>query len=214
MNRKEYGWVLILSAVAGLLGGTLSSRIFMGDPVHAQSTPPHTQVISAEAFHLVDQNGKLRAAFSIGAVADQQPGIVFYDRNKTDRVKLTLMPDGTPVLSLLDREGEARILVVGDDHKPFLDLFGKGNRAHVVLGVLADGRPDLSLYDKDGNMRADLGLTAAGNPGLVFIDNHQNTRSSFGLWPDGHPFLAIADEPGKARIVLGETKKVGAHKKR
>jgi hypothetical protein len=211
MKKKEYGLVLLLSAVTGLVGGTLSSRIFTGDPVHAQMTPPHAKVISAEAFHLVDKNGEHRASFSIGAVADQQPGIVFHDRNNTDRVKMTLMPDGTPVLSLLDHEGEARILVVGHDDKPFLDLFGKGNRAHAVLGVLADGRPDLSLYDKNGNMRTDLGLSADGNPGLVFIDHNQNTRSSFGLWPDGHPFLAIADEPGKARIVLGETKKGGTH---
>jgi hypothetical protein len=206
MKVKQYGFVIILSAFTGWMGGMMSGVFLEGGPVYAQMPDDPAKVATAEGFHVVDANGNLRAAFGLGVVTGQQPGFALYDKKGRDRVKISLMSDGAPVFSLHDGDGEARtLMVVGMDDQPFLDLFGKGNRAHVVMGVASEGRPDLSFYDKTGNLRSDLTLSAAGNPGFIFLDDKKNVRSSYGLWPDGDPFLAISDGDGRASIEIGHT---------
>ena|SRR3972149_2312968 len=61
MNRKEYWLMLMLAVVAGMVGGAMSSRIFIGVPVFAQKPAEPAKVITAEEFRLIDKDGKLRA---------------------------------------------------------------------------------------------------------------------------------------------------------
>ena len=151
MDRKEHILMLLLAMIAGVIGGAVSSWIFMDQTAFAQKTSQISKVIKAEAFHLIDKDGSLRAALSLGAHVPHEPGLVFFDKNATHRIKLTLIPDGSPLLSLHDRTGGTRILLImGVDDQPFLDLFAKDSGAHTALGVLSDGSSRLIMYDKDG----------------------------------------------------------------
>lgn len=77
MNRKEYVLMLTLAVLAGLVGGVVSSRFFMGEPVFAQKTPQHPKVISAEEFRLVDKDGKERAKLGL---VDEYPVILLLNK--------------------------------------------------------------------------------------------------------------------------------------
>lgn len=61
MNKKQYGLLLMVAVVAGLVGGVVSSWFLMGSPVFAQKAPEHEKVLQAERFEVVDQAGKGRA---------------------------------------------------------------------------------------------------------------------------------------------------------
>lgn len=79
MSRKEYWLMIALTTAAGLMGGVVSSLIFVGKPVFAQKIPQPTKVITAEGFHLMGE-GKGRAL--LGIRPDGQSVLTFYKEEK------------------------------------------------------------------------------------------------------------------------------------
>ena len=59
MNKKQFGLLLVLSLLAGLVGGILTSQFFLGTPVFAQKKVGPHNVVTAEEFRLVDKEGKI-----------------------------------------------------------------------------------------------------------------------------------------------------------
>ena len=68
MSRKQYGFMILLAIVAGLVGGMLSSQFLMGEPVFAQKTPQAQKVIEAQEFRVVDKDGKSRVRLAGGSI--------------------------------------------------------------------------------------------------------------------------------------------------
>src|SRR5262245_32741615 len=82
MSNKQYGIVLVVAVVAGLMGGVVSSWFLMGTPVFAQKAPQPLKVVRAEMFELVDKNAIPLA-------------------------RLGLNSSGGPSLSLLSKDGKS-----------------------------------------------------------------------------------------------------------
>jgi hypothetical protein len=84
--------------VVTLLSGDLALRFAQAKAGGA------TKVVSAEEFHLVDSEGKVRAR--LGVLKDR-PGLALYDKDgKTPRAILGLTAEGKGALMMMDAEGK------------------------------------------------------------------------------------------------------------
>jgi len=74
------------------------------------------------------------------------------------RATLGLLPDGSPSLNLIDKDGNIRMAVgMKPGGSPSLNLYDKTQTNRAVLATLPDGSPALVLFDKAGETRALLG---------------------------------------------------------
>ncbi|MBI3609892.1 MAG: hypothetical protein HY204_04210 [Nitrospirae bacterium] len=103
MSRGQYLLMLMLTATAGMIGGAVSGRFFMGEPAWAQKTIPHEKVIAAEKFLLVDSDGRTRA--KLGLWPNGRPGFFAYDKDGIPNTSLNLQTDD-PRLVLIDKNGK------------------------------------------------------------------------------------------------------------
>ncbi|GEM_PF-5235060 len=121
---------------AGLFGGIVAIWLFNGVEAFAQKTKEHKKVVTAEDFHLVDQEGKLRGALFVSGKGE--PGFALFDKEGKDRILLMLNADGSTQIDLLDPSGESRAsLSLAKDGSPGLKLVGDPT----VALLNRDGKP-------------------------------------------------------------------------
>ncbi|MBI3803645.1 MAG: hypothetical protein HY282_07755 [Nitrospirae bacterium] len=109
---------------AGLAGGLLSVWLLTGEEVSAQKTKEHKKVVTAEDFHLVDRDGKLRGALFVSAKGE--PGFALFDKDEKSRVLLMLNADGSSLVELLDEAGKSRArMALSKEGRPDLMLAGE-----------------------------------------------------------------------------------------
>jgi hypothetical protein len=120
------GRYILVSIVAGVVGGMLSSLVFVEKPVMADMRFP--SVSTAEEFRLVDAQGRLRAllAFSV----DGEPYLALLDQHETRKVWLGLSKESG--LAIRDIDGKTRL----------------------VLSLDGEGDPTLVFSDRQQNTRA------------------------------------------------------------
>jgi len=106
MDKKQYTLTVVLAVFAGLVGGVVSSWLFIGTLVFAQK-PEVAEVIVAKRFLVVDEDGKPRAA--LGPV-DGEPGLWLADKNGTYRAALNLL-GGDSYLRFTDKDGQLRAVL-------------------------------------------------------------------------------------------------------
>jgi hypothetical protein len=99
MNRRQYVLLVVVTAVAGLVGGLLSDRFLSGAPALAQQ---RLKVVNAEEFLLVDRFGRTRAGLGLDPDGDLGLVLLGKDGNK----KLYLSPDERQALRLMDKDGK------------------------------------------------------------------------------------------------------------
>lgn len=132
MSTKQFRLMLVVTVSAGIVGGMLSSLLLNVELVAAQNVLKRPKVIEAQSFHVVDQEGKVRAILE--AAPDGAVGLVM-GKEGIIRVRLVLNTDGSAGLDLTDEKG----------------------RSHATLGVSSAGSPSLSIYDKASLSAAFLG---------------------------------------------------------
>lgn len=119
---KRVGLWLAAAMVAGLIGGMLSVWLFNG-VAFARKASKEKKVVSAEDFHLVDGEGKLRGALFVSAKGE--PGFALFDKEGKDRILLMLNADGSTQIELHDEAGASRArLALAKDGSPGLSLVG------------------------------------------------------------------------------------------
>lgn len=142
MTKGQFRILLVLTVVAGFLGGAACNLTFRGTPAVGQAQ----EEVRAKSFVLVDEARAPRAA-------------------------LTIQADGSPCLSLSDAAGNPRAaLSVLADGRPGLGLSDAAGKPRAVLGFKANGELGLWLADAKGKTRAVLTLLAGGSPGLTLGD--------------------------------------------
>ena len=63
MTRKDYGLMLCLVTLSGLIGGSLTSWLVSGEAV-AEGSVPTAKVVQTERLQIVDANGHVRIELS------------------------------------------------------------------------------------------------------------------------------------------------------
>ena len=130
------------------------------------------------------------------------------------RATLGLLPDGSPSLNLIDKNGNIRMAVgLTPEDAPSLNLYDKAETTRAVLATLSDGSPALVLFNKAGETQA---LLASNFPmkmhpdetpirptsSLLLSDNVGNVRTSLIVSAKGVAGLRIHDGRNKLRAVL------------
>lgn len=121
MIRKETLLNLGVAAIAGLIGGSLSSSMMSGSIARADKS----QAISASKFSLVDADGKERGSFSVDG-------------------------EGMASLTVLSKSGEPRgVFGAGADGLTVLNLSHQG-KLRAQIRTAAGGAPNLELWGENG----------------------------------------------------------------
>ena len=156
MNKKQFSLLLMLSLLAGLLGGMLTSQFFLGTPVLAEKKVGAQNVIVAEEFRLVDKEDNILSTWGMYAGG---PGIVLFGKNGQFRAVFSLTsPDEGPILTFADNKGNHRATVgLGAGRQPYVTLRDQTGNERISLSLDDDGDPYLALYDQAENERAVLG---------------------------------------------------------
>lgn len=105
MTRRQCGLMVVLALLGGLVGGLVSSQLFVGRPVFAETALQNEQVVVAREFRLVDRQGKTRAALKFSPSSG--PSLAMIDESGKARAALGLLGDGTPFLGMLDKNGQS-----------------------------------------------------------------------------------------------------------
>src|SRR3989475_1379501 len=114
----------------------------------------------------------LRLTDAEGGVFVTRSALVLADRKQRNRVTLGVKPDGSPSLTLADKEGRTGALV---------DVVDDGSR----LGLFYDGLVRAGLgFGPGGSQLADLALSAEGLPALQLEDKGQ-PRAVLGAGSEG-----------------------------
>lgn len=98
-------WKLVGVAVfSGLLGSLIFNLLFFNArEAIAQNASKESKTITAREFRLVDSKGKTRGVFSYEE--DLGSALALFDTKGT-RILITVTPDGTPGMVLLDANGK------------------------------------------------------------------------------------------------------------
>jgi len=119
---RRMSWLAYLGlVVAAFAGGYVAQRVSC--PSAGAALPGAAQIISAQAFQVVDENGRLRAVLS---VTKDGPGVRLWDEN-----------------------GKVRAMLFVDKNGSGLGLVDENRTARAALYVGKDG-PALSLSDANG----------------------------------------------------------------
>jgi len=173
MTRKQVWVVGLLALFGGVVGGALACLIVSGPQALAQAGAAQ-QIVSAQAFHLVDADGNVRGRLdfnaqgapnlslldkdgqaTIGVTPDGQPCLLL-GRGDSGTAMLTAVQGGI-YLGITGQGGGGLTLTAGDGHVGLILMSGGKSRA--VLSLAPDGSASLTLADKDGKQRAVLGST-------------------------------------------------------
>ena len=77
MKRRQYLLLLVLTVIAGLVGGAVSNHLMVRTAA-AQNLTAHGSITSLKAFRLVDENEQLRAVLEL---SDEEPSLRLYDKD-------------------------------------------------------------------------------------------------------------------------------------
>lgn len=168
MIRIQYGLLILVAFLGGLVGGFVSTKFLTGQVVFAQSQGKqlkqyqiHAKTIIAEEYFL----HKKQAEDSLDSEI------------LVPRALLTTEPNGNPKLIMQDSNGNPRFSIKVNDKDgaivALLDVSGD-NKVH-VSEKSSDGEqplgPTLALSDDNGNVRAQIGIQADSNPFLYLTDS-------------------------------------------
>lgn len=120
--------VVIISVLAGAMGGFAASAILGTAGVAGQPDPTMFQVVRAKEFELIDVQGRTRGR--IGFSADAQPYLQLRDENDLSGVWIGISRETG--LAVSDTDGRTRL----------------------VLSVNESGNPSLVIRDRDHNTRS------------------------------------------------------------
>ena len=165
----------------------------------------------------------LRLTDAEGGVFVTRSALVLADRKQRNRVTLGVKPDGSPSLTLADKEGRTGALVdVVDEGSRLglfydgmvragigfgpggsqLNLYGDDGKDHATLSLAPDGATGLIFHGQDGKQRAALGVAPNNASGLSLFDKGGSQRAAMSVVPEGSPRLELFDAGGGRRANL------------
>lgn len=199
MVKQEYGRVVVLGLLAGLVGGLLGGRVLHTDSVIAQEGAPRSQIVTVRQLIVTDKDGNPRVQLAVSDAGE--PRLDFLNKDGRSIASFGLTQEGTPDLRLNAKDGAPRIrlalLTKGDPRLDFtMDQEGKPVAS---FGVSPDGWPNLRLGGKEGNAGTTLTFLG-GNPRILLEDTKGEVNTVLAAAPDKAALVLYKD--GKARTSL------------
>jgi hypothetical protein len=163
--KKHSRW-LLAGAVIVLVGAVLCGKAL--GPNEAMAQPAAGAVkkeLRANAFLLVDQKGKVRAA--LDTYEDGSAGLALFDEQCKNRATLSTYEDGSVRLALYDEQGKNRATLSTDEEKSGLTLFNQQGLPRASLEEIRDF-VWLNLNNKQGNSCTQAMVTEGGGAFVIY----------------------------------------------
>jgi hypothetical protein len=154
LGTKQTIILLALAFGCGLLGGALSAKLLLLELASTHGELRFKEVIVANEFHLVDDQGKDRWVLRLSK--EGEPNITFINKRGWAPMAIGVNKDGFPFFNMIP-----------DPHKkggPTISLMDSQMKNRALLRLSEKGDPHLSLLDRDGQRRAVLGGIVVKNP--------------------------------------------------
>lgn len=145
MTRKQFSVILLLAVAGGMAGGAAITRLLAARPAFAQAAAEPLQVVRAQRFEVVDEEGKRRGRFD--SLPNGAVRLVFYDNEGKVRTGLLVATNGAPGLQFWDKNNKP--VSVFSDSVTLLDPAGQ---PRARMSVSAHGDPAITLYDEEGKV--------------------------------------------------------------
>ncbi|HEY9766464.1 MAG TPA: hypothetical protein V6C82_08855 [Chroococcales cyanobacterium] len=159
------------------------------------------EVVCAKAFHLLDSQGKVCAAWMVDE--KDQPGFALYGKSPTPRALLFLGENDNPVLTFMDKNGRGMLTLSLAEDLPLLTLSDSRGTPRISLSLPLE-TPTLELQDERGCARARLRLGNRQSPAFDLCDEAGKSRLGFLLGEkDQKGRLLFFDEEEEVRGVIG-----------
>ena len=195
MTKQKRSLTVVMALLAGIVGGIISNQIF--GCAFAEKKASHQNVIRAQRFEVIDENGKLKAVMQSKEGAGS---LGFYDEMDVSRVVLGVVENGA---SLSIRGPKLKSGVVLNASEAFCSMIIKKN--DTAINFHADEKERMiSFFEPESKERLLLGIQEE-TPYIGFADSSQNRRLSLGLSPfDQSGIIAMIDENGNGLMSLQE----------
>ena len=198
MNTKQYLGLVLVVAVAGFMGGVVSSSVSISQFALADMTEPlERQSISAREFKLVDEHGKVRAKFALQDTSprSQEWGLWLFDQ------------EGKECSQLVTNTGNWTTLHLHTTQKSEAKLRGGGvlfeTHPGGAYGQVAYGLNYIEFGERsDTTGGPSISLTSIGQVG------HGTGRIVMSAAEDGAASIKIRDAKDRIRAVMGSTSTV------
>lgn len=153
MTRAQFGLVLAVAAITGLIGGAAGPWLLTPPAAHAQDNgssgkkkKKKSNIVKAKEFRLIDDDGNVLAR--LGSKDDREMG---------RKVSWTLY----------DSKGQERVVLFASDRATGLDLRDANGKSRLVLSQNSVGSGGSSrcmflLNDNDGKSRVKFDLATMG----------------------------------------------------
>jgi len=167
---------VVLSLIAGMVGGMISTWLFVGDSVLAQKAP-QDRLIQAGGIELLDYQGKKRVLIGITGPEDKAHFgfLSIKDEAGRERFGIGVSGVGDTMMQLSNSTGKDQVqLACRADGSPAFIMKDTQSEKQISMGVL-NGTPVLTVSDPKGVARGLLGYFPEAEkrpegPGLVFND--------------------------------------------
>lgn len=128
---------------------------------------------------------------------------ILKDANGVTRTELHTLPDGSPTLRMLDKDGSIRIAIgIASDGSAAFGLRSREGKGLTALAMKPDGSAGLGFSDSHGRIRAGLEALATGESSVFLSDLGGKGGAQIKVLPDGWGVLGFRDKEGKPRAVL------------
>ncbi len=187
-------------AGAALLVG-LAAVFVMGQALPAKVA----KVVEAQVFSVRDMSGTVRA--TLGASPDGTPYLTLFDKNVKMRAVLQLKEDQSPFFSLLAPDGKAIAQMrLEQDGSGTVQLFDGKQEGSIVV-IATPKSPGVGFANREGKVRVSLGVT----DGFSLLDlsgSDGKSGISLSVHPDGRANMLISGQDGKPIwSAMGKSKK-------
>jgi hypothetical protein len=200
MNRKQYLLMLILALIGGVIGGALSSKVFIDTQVFAQDKNKK-RVIEAEEFRVVDREGIICARLMSETEEGSETTAILEllkESHVSDGIRLVASSKKCEIsLRSLNNTFYISTEKYGSSMCLFSEMDEYQNNIFLFTGGGKNGNARLSL---DRFYLPYLGKGAIFGKGLDIPQTIEIDVNS-----DCTPSLALHDKYNKTRCVLGQT---------
>ncbi len=126
----------------------------------SQRSPGSFDEVTASAFKLVDDQGRVRAALEFDPRGE--PRLQLNDTKGGPRVRIRVR-NQEAFVNLFDEEGHTRLgLAIGESSDPHVMLLDRTERPRYQLTTNAEGAPGMMFVGADGTICRGLGIDAKG----------------------------------------------------
>lgn len=228
MVRIQYGLLILVAFLGGIIGGFMSAKFISSEFAFAQSDAGkfnqrkiYAQTIIAEEYFLHDKkptnslDGEIPVPRAILTTeSDGNPKLLMQDGNGNPRISIDLSDKDGATLAILDMNGKKKVLFSekgSDGEKQLgstLTLSDDNGETRVQIGIQADGNPFVSLNDPVIDTKIFRGIRLClkekdeASLSLSGIEGHHRAELRV---DSNNTRLSIKDNNGEPRAELGNT---------